>query len=68
MPVMKRSKIFLENSHNIGSYECTMAQSETESKLYDPNTCQAFAFPNLSRTECSLDESPEISSISDNPF
>lgn len=45
-----------------------MPQNETESKSYDLSSSQAFAFPDLSRTECSLGESPEISSISDNPF
>lgn len=57
-----------ENSYSTGSYECRVAHSETESKLCDPNTCQAFALTDLPRTECSLGESPEISSISDNPF
>lgn len=45
-----------------------MPESETESKLYDLSTSQAFAFADLSRTECSRGESPEISSISQNPF
>lgn len=68
VPVVKRSKILSEDSYSIGSCECKVAHSETESKLCDLNTCQAFAFPDLPWTECSLDESPEISGISDNPF
>lgn len=65
---MKKSKIFSEKSYSLESYECKLAQSERESKLYDLNTCQAVAFPVLLGTECSLGESPEISSISDNHF
>lgn len=67
VPVVNMSEIVSEDAYRIGSYECKMAHSETESKLCDLNTYQALAFPDLPRMECSLGESPEMSSISDNP-